>query len=164
MSSRSVRSLTTERRVYFIVQRTRLDRCLSCQSCLHLVVIPEHPSHLQHPRRRFRRGRVPGRFRCPVAVYQGAGGILRQTTYIAVLSGGSWLVGSPADAGFPSITDMLNAWIFEMNRYAPIDWRSLNMALADGLLSVGRPVSYCGFYRILRRPSRKSRSEGRARV
>lgn len=48
--------------------------------------------------------------RNPKAVEQGTGGILQLTTYISGLSGGSWLVGSLAAAGFPSIADMLKIW------------------------------------------------------
>ena len=41
---------------------------------------------------------------------QGTGGILQLATYIAGLSGGSWLVGSLAVNDFPTIFDLRNVW------------------------------------------------------
>jgi lysophospholipase len=44
------------------------------------------------------------------AVQQGTGGILQLATYIAGLSGGSWLVGSLAVNDFPTILELRNIW------------------------------------------------------
>jgi hypothetical protein len=47
------------------------------------------------------------------SVAQGTGGILQLATYIAGLSGGSWLVGSLAVNDYPTIFNLTNVWNLE---------------------------------------------------
>lgn len=53
------------------------------------------------------------------AVSQGTGGIMQLATYMAGLSGGSWLVGSLAINDFPTIFELRDLWNLSENLVSP---------------------------------------------
>lgn len=95
---------------------------------------------------------LDGRNSTSVAV--GTAGLLQSATYLAGLSGGSWLVTSLVQANFPSINDLVfgsaisgeySGWLAQFGLIAPTNNTALNQGFVAGLLAEVKGKHDIGF-------------------
>ena len=85
------------------------------------------------------------------SVDAGTGGLLQTATYLAGLSGGSWLVGSLAQNNFPTIQDLVfgssttTGWNTQLDLLSPSDNATLNSEFVSSLFGELAVKYYEGF-------------------